>query len=262
MRFFLFLFLTFILSSCGEDLKKSFPVGLGKQDKKLVSTGIASLKKSVFSKSCSEGSVEIFRSRSPSSLGPTSPPALVLSGNELNEGDQVSISGRVASSVCHNGAPFSFTCEASVAIGGNRTFICSSGRALGGSSSIYAGALSVTAPSYGENLPSQPSQAPPRNSSSSVQSPSSSNSPSLGVPGPASQVSSGHQGLSQRSSGRISALPQRPGFTSGPSHLHQGRPFASGEVNIYSNGQKVFVSIGLGASNHVPAPCVVSYSCR
>lgn len=86
-----------------------------------VTSGAAHGRRLVFSKQCSSGSFQVFRQTAVSGAG--------LS--QLNEGDRVTIQGRVSNSSCYQG-PVSFTCSARVVVDQNRSFICDSGTVQGG----------------------------------------------------------------------------------------------------------------------------------
>lgn len=118
-------------SSCDELSEDS-------NNNKEVGSGAAQVQQTVFSKSCAEGSFKVSKS------GLSSSTAISSSGlTQLEMGDSVNISGTIAkASPCYAGS-VSFSCSATVAIGDNRSFVCSSG-SVSGFSSATAGIVQPT----------------------------------------------------------------------------------------------------------------------
>ena len=118
----------FLLSSCEK---------LGQSGDAEVGSGIAQAQELIFSKSCPGGSFAV----SKPSTGSTTVSSSGLA--QLNRGDQVSISGKITNaSPCYTGS-VNFDCEATVNIGQNRSFICSSGTVSGVSSAISGTTTSI-----------------------------------------------------------------------------------------------------------------------
>ena len=106
-----------------------------------MSSGVAQVYTSVFSKNCSEGSinikVETVAGRGGLTLGSVKP-------EKLNVGDEVYISGTVKKSLCGSAGHVSFSCKGRVQIGNNRSFACSSGTVNIFGAANVSGASSVS----------------------------------------------------------------------------------------------------------------------
>ncbi len=130
MKYFLMIILLFSFLSCDNN---DFPV----------TPGTGSLGSVVFSKSCAEGSFQVYKN---SAVGNTGYSAIGNTSysetNIFSVGSSVSVKGVINSSPCHGGGSVTFTCEGSVAID-NRTIQCTSGT-VSSSSAIYSGTSSFS----------------------------------------------------------------------------------------------------------------------
>ena len=112
---FLIIFSCVLFSSCNDSKKK-------------VSSGAAQAYASVFSKSCSGGSVNIrVETVSDDSTGVS-----FVDANSLKVGDKVQIAGTINKSICKGSGSISFSCEGVVQIDTNRAFVCQSGTVSSG----------------------------------------------------------------------------------------------------------------------------------
>ena len=105
------LFSVFFLFSCDKETTE-------------VTSGAVQTYNSIFSKSCSEGSINI---KVEAVASKTSLNLVSVNPEKLNVGDEVHISGTVKKSLCGNAGHVSFSCKGRVQIGDNRSFVCSSG---------------------------------------------------------------------------------------------------------------------------------------
>ena len=108
--------------------------------KKPVTSGTAQVYTTVFSKQCSEGSINI----KVETVSETSTEGTTVNVDDLKVGDKVQISGTINNHVCPVSGSVSFSCEGQVQIDTNRAFVCNSGTI---SSGFFSGSLSTVAPS-------------------------------------------------------------------------------------------------------------------
>ena len=118
----IFFMVLVLFSSCGPDKKNT-----------KVTSGVAQIYTSVFSKTCPEGSFKVSKQTTPALSASVSSAGV----NRLQVGDQVTVSGTINNGQFCSVGPVSFTCQATVRIDQKRAFICHSG-------SVSAGGLGVT----------------------------------------------------------------------------------------------------------------------
>ena len=119
-----------------------------KEEKKPVSSGATQTYKTIYSKSCSGGSLTV-KTKTKSNLSATGQVVLTES-NKLGVGDEVEISGKINKNTCGN-SPLTFSCKGTVYIDTNRTFICTSGTLGLGTTSSSAGTSTLTSSSLTTN---------------------------------------------------------------------------------------------------------------
>ena len=129
MRHFLIIGSFFFLLSCQKQTVKKVTI-----TKAGVTTSSIA-----FSKSCEEGSFQVYKKSMIGSAG----------YSQLSVGASVSVKGTIHNSPCHSGGTIQFTCEGSIAVDTNRAIVCTSGTVNGGSG---AGLISSPIPNLIPNL--------------------------------------------------------------------------------------------------------------